>query len=111
IIDLGKMGVLSQTYQNLSDPTSAPIDSHQIPIDELRLKDETELRPDGKAAIVNDLLFRPQDSELADALRTIFNTTGPPVVTTVSQVSLTYRLADGLGTVLRLKVKGGFVAD
>jgi len=59
---------------------------------------------------VNDLLFRPQDEELADALRAIFNATGIPVVTKVSSVSLTDRGADGLATVLRLKVKGGFVA-
>src|SRR5262249_36342322 len=110
VIDLGKRGVLSQTYQNLSSLTSAPVDTHGIPIDEQRLKDETDLR-DGKAAIVNDLLFRPQDSEIADALRAIFNTTGTPVVTKVGSVSLIDRRADGLATVLRLKVKGGFVAD
>ena len=77
---------------------------------EQRLQSETEIRPDGKAAVVNDLLFRPQDEELADALRAIFDATGKPVVTKVSSVDLTDRRTDGLATVLRLKVKGAFVA-
>src|SRR5262249_32562292 len=116
VIDLGKNGVLSQTYQNLSgtqlsDLASAPRDTFGVAIDEQRLQSETEIRPDGKAAIVNDLLFRPQDAELADALRAIFNATGVPVVTKVTSLSLTDRGADGLATVLRLKVKGGFVAS
>ena len=113
-IDLGKRGVLSQTYQNLTgtelnDLTSPPTDDFGVSIDEQRLESETELRPDGKAAIVNDLLFRPQDQELADALRAIFNATGAPVVTKVSSVDLTDHRTDGLATVLRLKVKGAFV--
>jgi hypothetical protein len=116
IIDLGKKGLLSQTYQNLTGTelsalASAPRDTFGVAIDEQRLQLETELRPDGKAAIVNDLLFRPQDPELADALRAIFNTTGIPVVTKVSSVDLTDRQTDGLATVLRLKVKGAFVAN
>src|SRR5262245_27854788 len=115
IIDLGKRGVLSQTYQNLtgtelSDLTSPPRDDFGVAIDEQRLETEPELRPDGKAAIVNDLLFRPQDPELADALRAIFNGTGKSVVTKVSSVDLTDHQTDGLATVLRLKVKGAFVA-
>lgn len=114
IIDLGKRGVLSQTYQNLtgtelSDLASAPRDTFGVALDEQRLEAETELRPDGKAAIVNDLLFRPQDPELADALRAIFNATGVPVVAKVSSVDLTDHQTDGLATVLRLKVKGAFV--
>ena len=116
IIDLGKQGVLSQTYQNLTgtelnDLTLPPRDSFGVAIDEQRLQLETELRPDGKAAIVNDLLFRPQDPELADALRAIFNATGIPVVTKVSSVDLTDHQTDGLATVLRLKVKGAFVTN
>ena len=115
IIDLGRRGVLSQTYQNLSgtdlsELAFAPTDTFGVAIDEQRLQSETDLRPDGKAAIVNDLLFRPQDDELSDALRAIFNATGVPVVTRVGSVRLTDRRADGLATVLRLKVKGGFVA-
>jgi hypothetical protein len=116
IIDLGRRGVLSQTYQNLSggdlsDLALAPTDSFGVAIDEQRLESETELRPNGKAAVVNDLLFRPQDDELADALRAIFNATGIPVVTKVRSLSLSDRRTDGLATVLRLKVKGGFVAN
>src|SRR5215470_7772002 len=57
IIDLGKRGVLSQTYQtlgaNLSDLATAPTDTFGVGIDEQRLVTETDLRPDGKAAIVN----------------------------------------------------------
>ena len=115
LIDLGKRGVLSQTYQNLtenlSDLTSPPRDTFGVTLDEQRLESETELRPDGKAAIVNDLLFRPQDDEIADALRAIFNATGTPVVTKVSSLSLTDQRAGGLASVLRLKVKGAFVAQ
>lgn len=116
IIDLGKRGVLAQTYQNLSgtalsDLASAPTDTFGVGIDELRLASETEVRPDGKAAIVNDLLFRPQDDELADALRTLFNTTGTPVVTKVGAVALSDHRTGGISTTLRLKVKGGFVTD
>jgi hypothetical protein len=116
IIDLGKRGVLAQTYQNLSGTTLAdlatpPSDTFGVPIDEQRLESETQLRPDGKAAIVNDLLFRPQDDELSDALRAIFNTTGIPVVTKVGSVKLSDRRADGIATTLRLKVKGGFVTE
>src|SRR5262249_10553063 len=116
IIELGKRGVLSQTYQtlgaNLSDLATAPTDTFGVGIDEQRLVTETDLRPDGKAAIVNDLLFRPQDPEMADALRAIFNATGTPVVSKVSPtIKLTDQRTDGLATVLRLKVKGAFVAD
>ena len=60
---------------------------------------------------MNDLLFRPQDDELADALRAIFNTTGVPVVTKVGAVALSDRRTDGIATTLRLKVKGGFVTE
>ena len=60
---------------------------------------------------MNDLLFRPQDAELSDALRAIFNTTGVPVVTKVTSLALTDRRTDGIATTLRLKVKGGFVTE
>jgi hypothetical protein len=116
IIDLGKRGVLAQTYQNLtgtslSSIADAPSDTFGVPIHEQRLESETQLRPDGKAAIVNDLLFRPQDEELADALRAIFSATGIPVVTKVGSVKLSDRRGDGVATTLQMKVKGGFVAD
>lgn len=116
IIDLGQRGVLAQTYQNLSgtslsDLATPPADTFGVLIDEQRLESETQLRPDGKAAIVNDLLFRPQDDELSDALRAIFNTTGIPVVTKVGSVKLSDRGTDGIATTLRLKVKGGFVTE
>jgi hypothetical protein len=119
VFDLGKKGILSQTYQTLSGATlladfqadlaTAPTDSFGVQLSEQRLRDETQLRPDGKAAIVNDLLFRPDDTELAEALRTMFVTAGTPVILKVSSVTLQDH-PDGLATVLRLKVKGGFVA-
>src|SRR5262249_19854281 len=54
-IDLGRRGVLPQTYQNLpgtelNDLTSPPRDTFGVGLDEDRLELETELRPDGKAA-------------------------------------------------------------
>jgi hypothetical protein len=114
VLDLGRMGILSQTYQNLegtdlSNLGFAPTDSFGVTIDEQRLKDETDLGPDGKAKIVNDLLFRPQDEDLATALRTLFDATGIPVVTKVAKVTFNDRRTDGLATVLRFKIAGGFV--
>jgi hypothetical protein len=113
VFNLGRNGVLAQTYQtlngtDLSSLATAPTDTFGVGMTEQRLRDEMELRPNGKAAIVNDLLFRPQDSDLADALRALFVSTGTPVIFKVSSPTLSDH-PNGLGTVLRLKVKGGFV--
>jgi hypothetical protein len=109
----GKKGILAQTYQNLSGPdltslATGPIDGFGVTISELRLRQEAELRPDGKAAIVNDLLFRPQDDDLAEALRTRLGAVGNPVIIKVGSVVLSDHV-DGVATVLRMKVKGAFV--
>jgi len=110
----GKKGIIAQTYQNLSGPDLAslsdpPTDTFGVTLSESRLRQEALLRPDGKAAIVNDLLFRPQDDDLADALRTMAGALGNPVIIKVSSVTLSDH-TDGTATTLRMKVKGGFVA-
>ena len=109
----GKKGIIAQTYQNLSGPdlaslATAPTDSFGVSLSEQRLREEAQLRPDGKAAIVNDLLFRPQDDDLADAFRAMVGATGNPVIIKVSSVILSDH-TDGTATTLRMKVKGGFV--
>ena len=109
----GKKGVIAQTYQNLSVDalatiTDAPTDKFGVALHEQRLRDEAQLRPDGKAAIVNDLLFRPQDDDLAEAFRTMVGALGNPVIIKVSSVVLSDH-TDGTATTLRMKVKGGFV--
>jgi hypothetical protein len=115
----GKKGIIAQTYQNLTglDLTSflaslsqGPTDTFGVTLNELRLRQEAQLRSDGKAAIVNDLLFRPQDDDLAEAMRTMVGptVTGNPVIIKVSSVVLSDH-TDGTATTLRMKVKGGFV--
>jgi hypothetical protein len=111
----GKKGILAQTYQNLSGTAlsaleTAPADKFGVPLTEQLLRNENQLRPDGKAAIVNDLLFRPQDDDLAEALRTMVGATGNPVIIKVSSVVLSDH-TDGTATTLRMKVKGGFVDE
>ena len=109
----GKKGIIAQTYQDLSVAdlatiTNPPTDKFGVTLSEQRLRQEADLRPDGKAAIVNDLLFRPQDDDLADAIRGMFGATGNPVIIKVSSVVLSDHI-DGTATTLRMKVKGGFV--
>jgi hypothetical protein len=109
----GKKGILAQTYQNLNGPdlaslSNSPTDTFGVTLDESRLRQQAQLRPDGKAAIVNDLLFRPQDDDLAEALRTMVGALGNPVIIKVSSVVLNDH-TDGTATILRMKVKGGFV--
>jgi hypothetical protein len=109
----GKKGIIAQTYQNLSVAdlatiTNPPTDTFGVTLSEQRLRQEVLLRPDGKAAIVNDLLFRPQDDDLADALRAMVGAIGNPVIVKVSSVVLSDH-TDGTATTLRMKVKGGFV--
>jgi hypothetical protein len=115
VFNFGKKGILSQTYQNLSatDLSSiveAPTDTFGVGLSEALVRDQAELRLDGKAKIVNDLLFRPQDDDLAERLRAMFSSLGTPVIVKVGSVSVSDHLGDGLATVLRLKVKGSFVA-
>ncbi|HXJ33272.1 MAG TPA: hypothetical protein VMS22_04460 [Candidatus Eisenbacteria bacterium] len=113
VFNLGKNGFFAQTYQtlgaDLASLTQAPVDDFGVTLDEQRLRQEMLPHPnETKAAIVNDLLFRPQDTDLADALRALFVTTGTPVVFKVSSPVLSDH-TDGLATVMRLKVKGGFI--
>ena len=109
----GKKGIIAQTYQNLAGPDLAslsnpPTDTFGVTLSEQRLRNEAQLRPDGKAAIVNDRLFRPEDDDLADALRAMVGAIGNPVIIKVSSVILSDH-TDGTATTLRMKVKGGFV--
>jgi len=113
LLDLGKLGTLAQTYQNLETAdlnalTQAPADTFGVPLTENLLRLQAQ-EVDGKPRVVNDLIFRSNEAEMATALRALFNiTAGTPVVTKVSGV----RFTDGpttLGTVLQMKIKGAFV--
>ena len=109
----GKKGIIAQTYQNLSGAdldslSNPPADKFGVPLTEQLLRNEALLRPDGKAAIVNDMLFRPQDDDLAQAIRTMVGALGNPIIIKVSSVILSDH-TDGTATTLRMKVKGGFV--
>ena len=111
VLDLGKGRILSQTYQDLGDSTFVPTDSFGVSLTKQTLRNQADPHfndPGGKPAAVNDLLFRPQDDEMAAALRALLGATGTPVVTKVSRVLLSDR-TDGLATVLTVKIKGGFV--
>jgi hypothetical protein len=109
----GKKGIIAQTYQNLSVAdlatiTDPPTDKFGVTLSEQRLRQEVLLGGGDKAAIVNDLLFRPQDDDMADALRAMVGAVGNPVIIKVSSVVLNDHI-DGTATTLRMKVKGGFV--
>jgi hypothetical protein len=100
----GVVHLLSATYQNLADPTLAPTAPSNvvgIEMDELALRN---------LANVSGLLFAQPESTLADELRTLFGFAGTPVlVGTDKKVQATDHTNDGLGTVLRFKVKIQFV--
>lgn len=63
--------------------------------------------------LIGRFLFQDGDSELADDLRTLLGTTGKPVILGVpkkaNQVLFANRVADDFASVVRLKVKIGFV--
>src|SRR5262245_55113085 len=98
----GSKQILSATYQDLATPTSppqAPGAVVAIPMDEAALVN--------LSSAVDGLTFvQPQDT-LAQQLRTLFNSTGTPVLVGVGRrgVQFADHSADGLGTVLRFKVK------
>jgi hypothetical protein len=118
ILDLGKLGTLAQTYQNLPRTgdavqdvtalTTAPPDNFGVLATEQLLRIQGE-EVDGKARLVNDLVFRDVDEQMSEALRNVFDLPGgKPVVTKVASVELTDQ-PGGLGTVLRAKIRGQFV--
>lgn len=111
LLDLGKPGVIAQTYQDSGDPTAAPPDFFGVPINELVLVTQGDIDAASKKARgFNDMLFRSIDNQMADALRTRLGIlSGKPVITRVTGVAVTSATTSPLGTVLRLKVKGGFV--
>ena len=118
ILDLGRLGVLAQTYQalprtgdlvqDITALTAPPTDTFSVQATEQRLRDEAKLH-DNKEFAVNDLLFRPIDEEMAEKLRTLLDVPGgKPVITKVGSVQLTDG-PNGLATVLRVKIRGAFV--
>lgn len=120
LLDLGRLGILAQTYQNLPRSgdavqdilalTDQPRDAFGVGASEQLLRNQAELR-DGKERAINDLLFRGLDEQMAERLRTLLDVpSGKPVITKVSSVRLTDS-PDGLGTVLRMKIRGAFVND
>jgi hypothetical protein len=115
LLDLGKSGILAQTYQTLDGTlaglTNAPTDPFGVPLSENLLGVETQDYDfTNKAKIINDLVFRGTDTEMADALRQKLGVaSGEPAVTKVGSVRYEDQRASGLGSVLRMKVKGLFV--
>jgi len=110
-LDLGKKGVISQIYQDTSDPTSPPTDFYGLNVSELivALQDDVDDNT-GKLHGINDLVFRGLDDQMSSALRALYNVAaGTAVFTKITGVQVTDQQTTGLGTVLRAKVKGGFV--
>lgn len=118
ILDLGRLGTLAQTFQNLPRTgdavqditalTDPPRDTFGVGATENVLRNEVTLH-EGKEKLVNDLLFRGIDEQMAERLRTLLDVpSGKPVVTKVSSIRFTDS-PDGLATVLRAKIRGAFV--
>jgi hypothetical protein len=100
----GSLQLLSATYQNLADPTLAPTAPGNvvaIEMDEFALRNLTN---------ASGLLFAQPESTLAEELRTLFGFSGTPVlVGTDKKLQSADHTTDGLGTVLRFKVKIQFL--
>ncbi len=102
----GSKPLLAATYQDLvlpTEPPQAPSNVIAIGMDELALR-ALALAPGG-------LLFVQPESTLAQELQAIFDSTGTPVLAGVNakQAQSDDHTADGLATVLRMKVKLQFV--
>ncbi len=127
IKDKGETHFLAQTYQNLKGhdfkaltdalragpflaDTGSPVSNRRAA--EFRLNEA--LTDDPFPSILDDFLFEEGDSEMADAVRALFGVTGRPVVVDVpkdaSFVERSDHVADGLASLVRLKVKVRFVA-
>jgi hypothetical protein len=131
LLDLGRKGVVAETYQNLAAPVNPPSDFYGTTVskDLLRLaalicsNDESPCTGDGDcgagntcdpggkmAEIVNAFVFRSSEHGIAAALRGVLGATeGVPVVTKVSSVGLS-DASDAAASVLRMKIKGELVA-
>lgn len=115
----GSKQILADTYQNMGDPLdltnvtqapTAPTNVVAIPMDESAVK--------GLAAALDGLMFAQPENAIATQLRTLFNTTGTPVIVGVKKKS---QFSDHstndpanptsvlLASVLRFKVKIQFV--
>jgi len=113
ILDFGKKGVLSQTYQNTATPTVAPVDRFGVAYDEALLATEASIDDTtSKAHLINDFVFRGTEPDLATGIRGIFGITdGVPVVTKVGTVRFVGHGGDGLASFLQTKIKGAFVSS
>ena len=101
----GTAQLLSATYQNLADPTLPPTAPGSVVAIDM---DEPALR--NLAAAPSGLTFAQPDVTLADQLRTIFGSTGTPVlIATDRKAQSADHTTDGLATVVRFKVKVQFL--
>jgi hypothetical protein len=128
IKDKGETHLLAQTYQNLEGhdftsltdalragpflaDTGSPVSNRRAA--EFRLNEA--LTDDPFPSILDDFLFEEGDSEMADAVRALFGVTGRPIVAEVPKhaafVERSDHVADGLASLVRLKVKIRFVAQ
>jgi len=102
----GGTELLGATYQNLADPTLAPLALSNVIAVEM---DEFALR--SVAPAVSGLLFAQPESTMTEALQTLFGTSGTPALVAVTdrQVLTADHVLDGLATVVRFKVKLQFL--
>ena len=124
IKDKGETHLLAQTYQNLegqdfnalvaalkAGPFLADMESRDRRAAERRLFEPQPDDPDH--SILDDFLFEEGDSELADAVRAFAGVTGRPIIADVPEdaalVQRSDHVADGLASLVRLKVKIRFV--
>lgn len=98
--------LLAATYQNLADPTLAPLAPTNVVAFEM---DEATLR-DAVPAI-GGLLFAQPEARLAEQLQTLYGQTGTPALVAITdkQVLAGDHVDDELATVVRLKVKIQFL--
>lgn len=121
----GKKYLLSQTYQNLegSDWSALVAAMQQGPfiadtgvsnrrVTESQLNSAVTM-DSPTTNILDDLLWQSGDSEMVSELRAIFGVTGTPVVVStplsLAAIDHTPHGADGLASVVRMKVKVRFV--
>jgi len=127
ITDKEETHFLAQTYQNLEGHTfkkliaalqAGPfLADTGSPLTNSRVTESTlnaSLADNAPRSILSSFLFQEGDSEIADAVRALFGVTGRPVVVEVPKdVSFVQRSdheADGLASLVRLKVTIRFVA-
>jgi hypothetical protein len=127
----GKLHFLSQTYQNLegadlaslvaalqAGPIIADTDRSRGSVTEGKLNDALDpgfIGTDPTRSLLDDVFLQTPDNEMADELRRIFGVSGKPVVVdAVKKLKFVEHFdheADGLASVVRLKVTFRFVAE